>query len=146
MVVDSVDSRNNEPESDQETKTWSKVHEAHLRSIEAVERAVDGLEVCVQGIGGSKENSLIDGHSEDNGLGKENSERAGHAFDEPRAEGPIILVGGAVFGSVGRGGLDVGLFAGFEDRGGVGFFEEEEADEGVEGAYNGKDPEDPAPI
>ena len=146
IVVDSVDSWDNEPDSDEETKTWSKVHEAHLRSIEAVERAVDGLEVCVQGIGGSKENSLIYGHSEDNGLGKENFERAGHALNKPRAERPIILVGGAVFGSVGRGGLDVGLFAGFEDRRGVGFFEKEEADDGVEGADNGKDPEDPAPV
>ena len=146
IVVDRVDSGNNEPESNEETKTWSKVHEAHLRSIEAVERAVNGLEVCVQRIGGSEEYSLIDGHSEDNRLGKENFERAGHAIDEPRAEGPVILVGSAVFGSVGRGGLDVGLFAGFEDRGGVGFFEEEEADDGVEGADNGKDPEDPAPV
>ena len=145
MVVDSVDFRHNEPDSDEETKTWSKVHEAHLRSIEAVERAVDGLEVCVQGIGGSEKNSLIDSHSEDNRLGEENSEGAGHAVDEPFPEGPVVLVGGAVFGSVGRG-VDVGLFAGFEDRGGIGFFEEEEADDGIEGANDGKDPEDPAPV
>ena len=145
MVVDSVNFRYNEPDSDEEAKTWSKVHEAYLRSIEAVERAVDGLEVCVQGIGGSEENSLIDSHSEDNRLGEENFERAGHAVDEPRAEGPVVLVGGAVFGSVG-GGVDIGLFAGFEDRGSVGFFEKEEADDGVEGADDSKDPEDPAPV
>ena len=42
--------------------------------------------------------------------------------------------------------MDVGLFAGFEDSGGVGFFEEKEADDGVEGADDGKDPEDPAPV
>lgn len=131
MVVDSVDFRNNEPDSDEETKTWSKVHEAHLRSIEAVERAIDGLEICVQGIGGSKENSLIDGHSKDNRLGEEDLERPGHAVDDPGAEGSVVLVGGAVFGSIG-GGLDVGLFAGFEDRGSVGFFQEKEADDGVE--------------
>ena len=116
-----------------------------MRSIEAVERAVDGLEVCVQGIGGSEENSLIDSHSEDNRLGEENFEGPGHAADEPRPEGPVVLVGGAVFGSIG-GGVDIGLFAGFEDSGGVGFFEEKEADDGVEGADDGKDPEDPAPV
>lgn len=88
---------------------------------------------------------MIDGHSENNRLGEENFERAGHAFNEPRAEGPVVLVGGAVFGSVG-GRVDVGLFAGFEDRRGVGFFEEEEADDGIERADNGKDPEDPAPV
>ena len=146
MVVNSVDFRNDEPDSDEEAETWSKVHESYLRSIEAIERTVDGLEVCVQGIGGSEENSLVNGHSEDNGLGEENLERAGHAIDEPRAEGPVILVGSAVFSSVGRGGLDVGLFAGFEDRRGVGFSEEEEANDGVEGADNSKDPEDPAPV
>ena len=145
MVVDSVDFRHNEPDSDEETKTWSKVHEAHLRSIEAVERAVNRLEVCVQGIGGSEENSLIDSHSEDNRLGEENFEGAGHAVDNPCAEGPVVLIGGAVFGSIG-GGVDVGLFAGFEDSGGVGFFKEEEADDGVKGADDGKDPEDPAPV
>ena len=131
MVVDSVDFGNNEPDSDEETKTWSKVHEAHFRSIEAVERAINGLEICVQGIGGSKENSLIDGHSKDNRLGEEDLERPGHAVDDPRAEGSVVLVDGAVFGRIG-GGLDVGLFAGFKDRGSVGFFEEKEANNGVE--------------
>ena len=145
MVVDSVDFRHNEPDSDEKPKTWSKVHEAHLRSIEAIERAVDGLEVCVQGIGGSEENSLIDSHSKDNRLGKEDFEGAGHAVDELRAEGPVVLVGGTVFRSVG-GGMDVGLFTGLEDCGGVRFFEEEEADDGVEGADDSKDPEDPAPV
>jgi len=37
------------------------------------------------------------------------------------------------------------VFAGGEDDGGVGFFEEEEADDGIEGADDGEDPEDPAP-
>ena len=146
MVVDGVNSRHNEPESDEKPKTWSKIHEAHLRSIEAVERAVDGLEVCVQGVGGSEENSLIDSHSEDDRLGEENSERPGHAVNEPPAEGPVVLIDGAVFRGVGGGVVDVRLFAGFEDRGSVGFFKEEEADNGVKGADDGKDPEDPAPV
>ena len=145
IVVDSVDPRNNEPDSDEETETWSKVHEAHLRSIKAIERAVDGLEICVQGIGGSKENSLIDSHSEDNWLAEEDLEWPGHAVDEPRGERPVVLVGGAVFGGVG-GRLDVGSFAGFEDRGGVGFFEEKEADDGVERTDDSEDPENPAPV
>ena len=146
VVIYSVDFRHDKPDSDHKPKTWSKIHKAHLRSIEAVERAVDGLEICVQGIGGSEENSLIDSHSEDNRLGEENFEGPGHAADEPRPEGPVVLVGGAVFGSIGGGGVDIGLFAGFEDSGGVGFFEEKEADDGIEGADDGKDPEDPAPI
>jgi len=37
------------------------------------------------------------------------------------------------------------VFAGGEDDGGVGFSEEEEADDGIEGADDGEDPEDPAP-
>lgn len=146
MVVNGVDFRNDEPDSDEETETWSKVHESYLRSIEAIERAVDGLEVCVQGIGGSKENSLIDSHSEDNRLAEEDLERPGHAVDEPPGERPVVLVGGAVSGGIGGGRLDVGLFAGFEDRGGVGFFEEKEAGDGVEGTDDSKDPEDPTPV
>lgn len=146
MVVDGVNSRHNEPESDEKPKTWSKIHKTHLRSIEAVERAVDGLEVCVQRVGGSEENSLIDSHSEDDRLGEENSEGPGHAVDEPPAEWPVVLVDGAVFRSVGGGVVNVRLFAVFEDRGSVRFFEEEEADNGVEGADDCKDPEDPAPV
>ena len=41
--------------------------------------------------------------------------------------------------------LDVGLFSGFEDYGGVGFSKEYETDDGVEGADDGENPEDPAP-
>ncbi len=37
------------------------------------------------------------------------------------------------------------LFAGLKEYGGVGFFEEEEAGDGVGGADDGQDPEDPAP-
>jgi len=37
------------------------------------------------------------------------------------------------------------LFAGFEEYRGVGFFEEEEAGDGVGGADDGEDPEYPAP-
>lgn len=43
------------------------------------------------------------------------------------------------------GGVLVALLARFEDDGGVAFSQEEEADDGVEAANDGQDPEDPAP-
>lgn len=72
---------------------------------------------------------MVDGHCEDDGLGEEDAEGAEHAVEELFAEGAVILAGGAVrfVGVLLGGDFFEGLFAGFEDGGGVGFFEEEVA-------------------
>ena len=79
---------------------------------------------------------MVDGDCKDDGLGEEDFERAGHAGGELGGEGAVVLVGRAVFvGGVGSGrggGFFEAEFAGMEDGGAVGFFEEEEADYGVE--------------
>ena len=77
-------------------------------------------------------------------MGEEDLERAEHAVRESGLERAVVLACHAVVGAV-AGVTLVELFAGGEDDGGVGFFEEEEADDGVDGADDGEDPEDPAP-
>lgn len=115
-----------------------------MSGVKSIECAVDSFEVRVKTVCGAEEDGLVDCHCEDYWLGEEDFERADHATREFRLQGAIVLVGHAVPGAGGGGGLVVG-FAGFEDGRGVSFFKEEIADYGIEGADDGKDPEDPAP-
>ncbi len=90
---------------------------------------------------------MVDCHCQNNRLRKQDLQRPQHTLRQPRLEGSIVLARCAVLCALagGGGGALVGVFAGGEDDGGVGFFEEEEADDGIEGADDGEDPEDPAP-
>lgn len=62
FVVHCIDSGYQEPDGGEETKAWTEVHQADLFGVEAVFALVDGLEVCVQGIGGCEEDGLVDAH------------------------------------------------------------------------------------
>lgn len=48
LVVDGVDLRDEEPDGGQEAETGAQVHESYGGGVEAVELAVDGLEVRVE--------------------------------------------------------------------------------------------------
>ena len=144
-IVDGVDFRYDEPDGDEESEARAKVHEADLGGVEGVRRGtVDGLEVRIEGVGGAKEDGLVDCHCENNGLGEEDAERADHAASQFCAQGPVVLVCHAVLG-VGVGLALVMVFAGFEDRRCVCLFEKEEANDRVDRADDGENPEDPAP-
>ena len=144
-IVDGVDFGYDEPDGDEESEARAKVHEADLGGVEGVRRGtVDGLEVRVEGVGGAEENGLVDCHCENDGLGEEDAERADHAASKFCGEGPVVLVRHTVL-DVGVGHALVMVFAGFEDRGCVGFFEKEKANDRIDGADDGENPEDPAP-
>lgn len=96
-VVDSVDFGNEEADGEQETEAGTEVGETDLGGGEAIAVAVDGLEVCVKAVGCGKEDSLVDGHCKDDGLGEEDFEGAFHAGCEFCGEGTVVLVGYAVF-------------------------------------------------
>lgn len=61
-IVDGIDFRDDEPDCDKEAHPRAKVHEADLGGVEAVEIAVDGLEVSVEAVGCAEEDRLVDGH------------------------------------------------------------------------------------
>ena len=68
MVVDGVDLGDEEPDGGEEAKAGAQVHESDGGGVEAVELAVDGLEVRVERVRGAEEDGLIDGHDEDDWL------------------------------------------------------------------------------
>lgn len=80
----------------------------------------------------------------EDGLGCEEAVGAGEG--ELEALGERGACGGGGGGAVGKAGLSAELF-GFavEDRGGVGFAEEEGGEDDEEGVEDGEGPEEPAP-
>lgn len=78
VVVDGVDLGHEEPDGRQEAETGAQVHESDGGGVEAVELAVDGLEVGVEGVRGAEEDGLVYGHDEDDRLREEDAQRPGH--------------------------------------------------------------------
>ena len=46
-VEDCINSRNDEPNGEEETDTWAEIRKANLRGIEAIDTGVNILEVCI---------------------------------------------------------------------------------------------------
>lgn len=78
LVVDGVDLGHEEPDGRQEAETGAQVHESDGGGVEAVELAVDGLEVGVERVRGAEEDGLVYGHGEDDGLREQDAQRSGH--------------------------------------------------------------------
>jgi hypothetical protein len=81
VVVDAVDTRDEEPNCSEEAKTGSEVEEADFLGGEAVVVAVDGLHVGVDAESGTEDEGLVSAHYEDDGL-HQDSERAGQGAAE----------------------------------------------------------------
>jgi len=50
MVVDLVDARHDETHCDQEADSWTEIHEAYLKRVEAVAFTINGLKLRKQAV------------------------------------------------------------------------------------------------
>lgn len=137
-----IDSGNNQPDGEEKADARSKIYEADLSGGEAIVVAVDGLEVGVEAVIGAEDERLVDGHDENDGLREENSQGPVHGGGKFGPERSMVFVGNLIF--VARVFFEI-LFALFKNHGCIGFFEEEECDDGINSAEDSQDPENPSP-
>lgn len=141
-IVHSIDFADDQPEGENESGSGSQIDQSHLGRGKAIEIAIDCLEVGIETVRGAEDGGLVDCHYEHNRLGEEDSDRPFHGQRQFLAKGALIFI----CNSVSIAGLLLQVLApGFEYDGGVGFLEENEAEDGVAGADNAKDPKYPSP-
>lgn len=109
---------------------------------EAIEIAIDGLEIGIETVRGAEDGGLIDCHDEHNRLGEEDSDGPFHGRRQFLAKGAFIFICDLI--SIASLLLQV-LAPRFEYDGGVGFLEENEAENGVADADNAEYPKYPSP-
>lgn len=109
---------------------------------EAIEIAIDGLEVGIETVRGAEDGGLIDCHDEHNRLGKEDSDGPFHGRRQFLAKGAFIFICDLI--SIASLLFQV-LAPRFEYDRGVCFLEENEAENGVADANNAENPKYPSP-
>lgn len=142
-LVDAIDLGHEEPDRGQETETGAEVEETDLFGVEAVVAFEDRLHVCVDAVCCSENQGLVCTHDEHDRL-SDDLERSLQRMDQFVLQRAIVFAFIAVFARGTFFGFHVCDFAAEKD-GGVGFMEEEVADNGVNGTDYRCGPEDPAP-